>query len=293
MKCEAIYENSSRHSVRKMCKALELSEASYYQWLRGEKQRQKRRETERKLIEKVRDTFDECHRVYGCRRLREALVSKGIEISEWKVRRIMKENGIYPEGIRRYRPGKRERADGKYYANVIERNFSSERPNLKWAGDITYLKTSCGWVYLAAVMDLYNRGVVGYSISRSIDAQLTCNALGNALVKRGNKDKALIFHSDRGCQYCSKKYQKMLADNNIEDSMSKGGCPYDNSCMESFFASLKKECFYRRKYGTIEEIEKDLFYYIEIFYNRKRLHSSLGYMSPVGYRMKEMGLRTA
>ncbi|MBQ7223206.1 MAG: IS3 family transposase [Erysipelotrichaceae bacterium] len=119
------------------------------------------------------------------------------------------------------------------------------------------------------------------------------NALGNALVKRGNKENRLIFHDDRGCQYCSKKYQKMLVENNIEGSMSKGGCPYDNSCMESFFASRKKECFYRKKYSTIEEVEKDLFYYIEIFYNRKRLHSSLGYMSLVGYRMKEAGIKAA
>ena len=292
MKCEAIYAHSSEHSVRKMCRALELCESSYYQWMKGEKGRQKRREAEQTLIEKVKKVFEDNHRVYGCRRLRKALEEKGIELSEWKVRRIMRENGIYPETMNTYNPGRSGTSDGKYYENEIEQDFKSSKPNQKWAGDITYLKTVLGWVYLSAVIDLYNREVIGYAVSRVMDSDLTCRALGSALIRRGKSREELIFHSDRGCQYSSKRYQKMLADNHIKGSMSKAGCPYDNSCMESFFASLKKECFNRRKYATIDDVERDLFYYIEIFYNRKRLHSSLGYMSPVAYRMKEMGLKT-
>ena len=125
------------------------------------------------------------------------------------------------------------------------------------------------------------------------NSDLTCNALGNALIRRGKSKESLIFHSDRGCQYSSKQYQNKLAENGITGSMSKAGYPYDNSAMESFFASLKKEFFYRREYATIDDVERDLFYYIEVFYNRKRLHSSLGYMSPVAYRMKEMRLTVA
>ena len=152
-------------------------------------------------------------------------------------------------------------------------------------GDITYIKTELGWVYLAAVIDLYNREVIGYAISKNVDTELVKQALGNAIGRQGVKE-GLLFHSDRGCQYASKGYEKMLEENGIKGSMSRPGCPYDNSCMESFFATLKKERIYRRSYGTMEEVRRDLFRYIELFYNRKRLHSVLGYMSPVEYRLK-------
>lgn len=199
MKCEGIYAHSSEHSVRKMCRTLELCEKSYYQWRRGEGRRQSRQEKERSLVKEVRKVFEDTNKVYGVRRLHKALKAK------------------------------------------------------------------------------------------EIDSELVCKALGNALSKRGKSREPLIFHSDRGCKYSSRKYQKMLTRNGIEGSMSKAGCPYDNSCMERFFASLKKEYFYRREYATIDDVRRDLFYYIEIFYNRKRLHSNVGYMSPVAYRLKEMG----
>ncbi len=152
--------------------------------------------------------------------------------------------------------------------------FSPEKPNEKWVGDITYLRTKLGWVYLAAVIDLINREVIGYSVSKKIDAELACQALSNAIARNG-KPKELIFHSDRGYQYSSRKYQQMLEDYGIRGSMSKPGYPYDNSCMESFFASMKKEYILRKEYDQMSSLSKDLFYYIEIFYNRKRLHSTL------------------
>ena len=270
--------------------ALGLCERSYYQWLKGEKRRQERQEEERELAARVRKVFDETNRVYGCRRMRQALKNEGMELSEWKIRKIMRENGMYPETVKRYRPGRSGRGDGRYYENELKQDFKSLEPNLKWVGDITYLKTKLGWVYLAVVIDLYNREVIGYEVSQNIDTELVCRALGNALHRRGKAKGTLVFHSDRGCQYSSQRYQRMLLENHIRGSMSKAGCPYDNSCMESFFASLKKEYFYRREYATIDDVRRDLFYYIEIFYNRKRLHSNLGYMSPVAYRMKRMGL---
>ena len=293
MKCEAIYAHSSEHSVRKMCRALELCEKSYYQWRRGEKQRQRRQEKERALIDTVRKVFEETNKVYGCRRMQRALEAEGISLSEWKVRRIMRENGMYPQNLKKFRPYRKGKSDGRYFENIVSQDFSSDAPNRKWVGDITYIKTVLGWVYLAAVIDLFNREVIGYEVSRNINTELACGALGNALLRRGKRSEALVFHSDRGCQYSSQRYQKMLSENGIEGSMSKAGCPYDNSCMESFFASLKKEYFYRREYATIDDVRRDLFYYIEIFYNRKRLHSSLGYMSPVAYRIKQMGLSAA
>ena len=183
MKCEAIRAHSSEHSVRKMCKVLELCESSYYQWLRGEKKRQKRKEAERGLTEEVRKEFEESGRIYGFRKLREALAGRKepIELSEWKVRRIMRENGLYPEILKKYRPGRKGKTDGRGYENVLNRDFRSEGPNQKLVGDITYLKTRLGWVYLATVMDLYNREIIGYAVSRTIDTELVCRALGNAL----------------------------------------------------------------------------------------------------------------
>ena len=292
MKCEAVFANSSGHSVRKMCKVLGLKETTYYRWKKAEKRRNQRIREERKDILAVRKVFEENHRIYGYRRIRETLRESGKQLSEWKVRRIMRENGLYPEQIKKFKPGKSGKADGKYYENIVHQQFRPERPNEVWVGDITYLRTYVGWVYLAIVIDLYNREVIGYEVSKRIDADLACNALGNAIAKNG-KPKSLIFHSDRGCQYSSKKYQQMLESNEITGSMSKPGYPYDNSCAESFFASMKKEYILRKEYGDISSLRRDIFYYIEMFYNRKRLHSTLGYMSPVSYRLQHCQVQTA
>ena len=141
-----------------------------------------------------------------------------------------------------------------------------------------------GWVYLAIVMDLYNREVLGYSVSQHIDSELVKRVLGNAIARKGGLQGA-VFHSDRGTQYNSESYQRMLRENGIRQSMSRAGCPYDNACSESFFATAKKECVYLKNYATIDEVKADVFEYIELFYNRKRMHSYLGYMSPVEYRL--------
>ena len=136
--------------------------------------------------------------------------------------------------------------------------------------------------------DLYNREIKGYSVSKSIDSELVRRALGNALTRRRTATKGLMFHSDRGIQYSSKSYQRLLDENNIIGSMSRGGCPYDNACVESFFSTAKRECIYRKEYDTMEEVKRDLFDYIELFYNRKRMHRTLGYRSPVEYRQLQL-----
>jgi len=143
-------------------------------------------------------------------------------------------------------------------------------------------------VYLAVVIDLYNREIIGYSLSKSIDSELVKRALSNAIVNQRPDYGKTIFHSDRGIQYSSKSYQRMLNDNGIIGSMSKGGCPYDNACVESFFSTAKRECIYRKEYDTMEEVKRDLFDYIELFHNRKRMHRTLGYRSPVEYRQLQM-----
>ena len=257
---------------------------AWKQTMRLRLKREIRKAGEKELVDKVRRVFEENRKLYGCRKMRVALINEGVILSEWKIRRIMRENGLYPVTLRKFKPYKKGKSDGIYSENVIKRNFSPKELNKVWAGDITYIQTGFGWVYLAAVLDLNNKEVIGYEVSKNIDSELSMNALGNAIALRG-KHKGLIFHSDRGSQYSSKKYKAMLNENGITGSMSAPGCPYDNSCVESFFASLKKELTYRKKYDTIEEVKTDVFRYIELFYNRKRLHSSLGYMSPVDYRL--------
>ncbi len=287
MKYEAIYEYSSEFSVRKMCKVLEIKTSSYYRWKQSEVKRNIAKREELMLIRKVEKTFNDSDKTYGYRTVYRQLCNEGVNISQYKVRKIMRENGFYPlVGIKR-RPIKSGKCDGKYYKNLLKQNFKAEDKNQVWVGDITYIKTRIGWVYLAAVMDLYNREIIGYSVSKKCDTELVKRALYNSISKNGKRD-GLIFHSDRGSQYASKGYQKLLSENNIIGSMSKPGCPYDNSCMESFFATLKKCRIYRREYADIQDVKYDIFEFIEIFYNRKRLHSILGYVSPVAYRLKKM-----
>jgi transposase InsO family protein len=175
-----------------------------------------------------------------------------------------------------YRPYRHHAEKNPYKEDLVRQHFRPEGPNVVWAGDITYVKTKLGWVYLAVVMDLYNREVIGYATSRKIDTELVKRALGEA-VGRYPETQGTVFHSDRG-------YQNALAGYGMKASISRGGCPYDNSCVESFFAQLKKERIYRRNYKDLSEVDADLFDYIELFYNRKRIHPTLDYQTPMGYR---------
>jgi transposase InsO family protein len=285
MKYEAIKVNSSKFSVRKMCKTLELKEANYYKWKCQQEKRCCNKIDELKLMKTVENVFSDSRKTYGYRKMRHALEKEEIYLSEYKIRKIMRENGLYPETMRKYKPYRNGKVQGQFSQNILNRNFRTNSKNKIWVGDITYIKTNLGWTYLAVVIDLYNREVIGYSMSKKIDTELVKRALSNALAGKGNVD-GLIFHSDRGCQYSSIGYRKMLEGYGIISSMSRPGCPYDNSCVESFFATAKKECIYRKTYATMEEVKKDIFDYIELFYNRKRMHSVLGYMSPVEYRLK-------
>lgn len=285
MKYEAIELCSNQFDVKKMCRCLGLQPSNYYRWKRNQEKKNLNRFKELKEIKKIEKIFIESKKTYGYRKIWEFLQQEGYEISIYRVRRIMRENGFYPETQKKYKPTKKGEVNGKYYNNIIKQNFKTERRNQLWTGDITYIKTTVGWVYLAVVIDLYNREVIGYEISKKIDTELVKRAMGNAIARNGVSEN-LIFHSDRGCQYASKGFQKMLEANKIIGSMSRPGCPYDNSCKESFFATLKKEQIYRTKYDTMESVRKDMFGYIELFYKRKRMHSALGYLSPIAYRLK-------
>lgn len=219
--------------------------------------------------------------------MQRAMAQEEVVISEHKIRRIMRENGLYPVTTVKYKPARKGKSTGKYFENVINQNFKPQGFNEIWVGDITCIKTCLGWVYLAIVLDLYNKEVIGYAVSKAIDTELVKRALSNALVNTNGGGKGTIFHSDRGIQYSSKSYQEMLAKHGMKGSMSRPGCPYDNACAESFFSTAKRECIYRKEYVTLEEVKTDLFVYIELFYNRKRMHKSLGYKSPVEFRLAQ------
>ena len=285
MKYEAIEQHSKRFTVKKMCKVFKVNPSNYYRWKRNKKKKEDKTREQIKVVCQIEKIFRESDKTYGYSAIQAELKKQGIEVSEYRIRKIMRENGFYPETRKKYRPSRNGKTDGRYYANHLQKKFKVEQKNQVWVGDITYIKTKIGWVYLAAVIDLYNREVIGYALSKSIDTELVKKALGNAIGRQGVKED-LLFHSDRGSRYASKGYEKMLKENGIKGSMSRPGCPYGNSCMESFFATLKKERVYRRNYDTMEDVRQDMFRYIELFYNRKRLHSVLGYMSPVEYRLK-------
>ena len=201
----------------------------------------------------------------------------------------MREHGLYSVTQKKYRPFRHHQESNPYKQDLVKQQFRPDGPNIVWAGDITYIKTRIGWVYLAIVMDLYNREVIGYATSQRIDTELVKRALGEA-IGRYPDTEGTIFHSDRGTQYTSTGYQNTLASYKMHGSMSRGGCPYDNSRVESFFAQLKKERIYRRKYRDLSEVDADLFDSIELFYNRKRVHSTLNYQTPIGYRFNNASL---
>jgi transposase InsO family protein len=234
------------------------------------------------LYKKVKAVYDKSHRTYGSPRVYQALKSQEVTWSENRVARLMRLRGLQARQTKTYKTTtQRNRAD-PVAPNVLKRDFEAERPNEKWVADITYIPTKEGWLYLAAALDLYSRRVVGWAMSDRMTDDLTLSALSMAVQQR-DVEPVLIHHSDQGSQYTSGEYQQMLKDWGIEVSMNGVGTWYDNSPMESFFGTLKSEWVHHQTYRTREEARTDLFYYIEAFYNRWRLHSSLGYLSPASY----------
>ena len=285
MKYEAILRHSPVFTVEKMCKALGLKASAYWQWKARRQQRVKRAEAYRDLTRHVCQVFEDKRRVYGYRKMWRTLNESGLRVSEYKVRKIMREAGLFPITTRRFRPGRSGKPDERFFDNALNQKFHAARPDEVWVGDITYIKTKLGWTYLAVVIDLFNREVIGHALSKSIDVELVKRALSSAIARRGVADAPTVFHSDRGIQYASRGFTRMLADNGIVGSMSKSGCPYDNAVAESFFSSAKRECIHHKDYKDFEEVKQDVFSYIELFYNRRRMHSTLGYKTPVEYRL--------
>jgi putative transposase len=273
-----IHAKKASTSVAFMCRQLGVSRSGYYAWAkRPESQRKK---SDRELSVEVAAVHRESRGTYGSPRVHAELRARGRCVSEKRVARLMQQQGL---AARRRRPFVRT-TDSKHShpvaPNVVARDFLPPGPNCTWAGDITYVWTAEGWLYLAVVLDLFSRRVVGWSMSESIDRHLVLSALDMALAGRA---APALYHSDRGSQYASEDYRARLAERGITCSMSRKGNCWDNAVVESFFSSLKMELVHIRSFRTREEAKLALFEYMEVFYNRRRRHSSLGYVSPAEY----------
>jgi putative transposase len=262
-----------------MCAALDVSRSGFHAWLT--RPQSLRARNDQIILTKVRTSFVGSDRTYGARRVWHDVLAEGISCGLHRVERIMRENALRARPRRRGLP-KDEGTRAVASPNLLERQFAAEGPNRKWVADFTYIWTAEGWLYVAAVIDLFSRRVVGWSMQASMTAQLVTDALMMAIWRRGKPD-ALLHHSDQGSQYTSEPFQRLMAEHGILCSMSRSGNVWDNAAMESFFSSLKTERTARRTYRTRDEARADVFDYIERFYNPARRHSTLGYLSPVEF----------
>ena len=269
------------YPVALLCRILSVSTSGYYDWL-GRKPgiRHQRRQ---RIAAAAMKSYHDSDRVYGYRKVHRDVVQESkIDCCLETVRRVLAEKRLFSKVKRRFVVTTDSNHNQPVADNRLDRDFTAKAPDLKWAADITYIPTAEGWLYLAAVMDLYSRRIVGWSMSRNIDSVLVCDALRMALLQR-QPGLGLIHHSDRGVQYTAGDFVKLLDEHKISCSMSRKGNCWDNAVMESFFGSLKTEWTSGKSYKTRAEAKQDIFKYIELFYNRKRRHASLGYLSPAAY----------
>ena len=281
MKFAFIKEHLGQFPVDAACDTLEVSRSGYYAWIARPPSAQARRRSE--LSEKIKAAHEENRRVYGSPRIRQVLVSRGVQVSENTVAKVMKEQGIQAKTKRKFIPATTDSKHGQPVAdNVLDRQFQADLPDQKWSADITYIPTDEGWLYLAGVIDLCSRKIVGWSMAEHMRTDLVADALQMAIARR-NPQEGLLHHSDRGVQYASDDYMHLLQLHGMQVSMSGKGDCWDNAVMESFWATLKNELVNHQQYATREDARRSIFEYIEVFYNRKRLHSSVGYLSPEAF----------
>jgi len=280
MRFQFIEDHRDESPVKLMCEVLGVSTSGYYAW-RG-RPPSMREMANRALTAKIKEEFEKSAETYGSPRIYQVMRKLGLMCSENRVARLMRAAGLKAKQTRRYRSTtKRNKAD-RAAPNRLKRDFRATAPNRKWVTDITYIATEEGWLYLAAIMDLFSRRIVGWAMSKRMTRELTLRALDMA-IRRCQPESGLIHHSDQGSQYTDSEYQAVLVAHSIVASMNGVGTWYDNAPMESFFGTLKSELVHHRAYRTRAEASPDLFYYIEAWYNRRRLHSALGYESPEVY----------
>lgn len=264
-----------------MCEVLDVSRSGFYSWLNRTPSLRARRDEE--LVRWIRRSFADSDSTYGVRRVWLDLLEWGHDVGRERVTRLMRQEGLHARVPNKRLPRDTgPRPHSALAPNRLDREFSADAANQRWVADFTYVWSGEGWLYVAVVLDLYSRRVVGWSMKKQMTADLVTDALMMALWRRGGTDE-LLHHSDQGSQYTSDTFQRLLAEHGIECSMSRRGDCWDNAAMESFFSTLKTERLNRRMYRTRDEVRADVFDYIERFYNPKRRHSTLGYVSPIEF----------
>ena len=280
MRFQFIEDHREAFPVNLMCEVLEVSTSGYYAW-RG-RPPSKREMANRELTKEIRAAFEESGETYGSPRIYQVMRKRGLMCSKNRVARLMALAGLKAKQTQRFRSTTRRNKAHRAAPNLLKRDFTADRPDQKWLADITYISTWEGWLYLAAILDLFSRKIVGWAMSDRITTDLTLAALRMAICQR-RPGPGLVHHSDQGSQYTDSRYQDVLKANKIQPSMNGVGSWYDNAPMESFFGTLKAERVHHCVYRTRDEARPDVFYYIEGFYNLHRLHSSLGYVSPMAH----------
>ena len=278
-----IEENRKEYEVALMCEMLEMPRSSYYRW---QKQPVSEKQQRRALVGLVVETtFSQFKKRYGAPRLAEELNAQGIECSVNYVAELLRERGLRARNGKGFKYWPSVESKTNVDENKLDRHFEAEKPNQKWVSDITYIKVGRKWLYLAAVLDLYSRKIVGWSLDTHMREDLIIDAFKMAAANRDIKEETLI-HSDRGVQYRSNRYQELLQSHDVQCSMSRKGNCWDNAVMESFFSRFKVELIYAENYKSVEEARAGIFEYIELFYNRVRRHSAINYLSPNEYEQQ-------
>lgn len=267
----------------RLCDALDVSPSGYYDWL--DRPESKRSRDNRKLTSKIRVLHQQSREIYGSPKIHKDLVAEGEQCSENRVARLMKQSDIKSKMVRKFVITTDSRNTLQPAPDLLQRQFTVEDNNVAWVSDTTFIATREGWLYLAIVLDLFSRQVIGWAMSNRNNTKLVQDALTMAIWRRG-KVNNVIVHSDQGSTYASGDYQRQLSDNRLRCSMSRKGECLDNAVAESFFGSLKNELVFHEDYKTRSEAKQSIFEYIEVFYNRKRRHAFLNYMTPVEYEEK-------
>jgi putative transposase len=271
-----------------MCRLLDVSTSGYYLW--KQKPQSQRAEQNQKLLRKIEMVYQTSRQSYGSPKIMQALRQQGIRCGRNRIMRLMRQAGLASKRRRCFTRTTQANPQHRYAPNQLQQCFVAQAPNQIWLSDVTFIATAQGWLYLAAVLDLYSRRIVGWAMDEQMSDSLTKRALQMALRQRKPIPHHLLHHSDRGSHYTSAPYQQLLKDHAIQASMSRTGNCYDNAPMESFFAQLKTEHVHHQRFATRHEAMTSIFAYIEGFYNTHRLHSALDYRSPVTFEATESQL---
>jgi putative transposase len=275
-------EHRKEFRIQSMCTIFCVSRAGFYGWLKRPDSQRKRED--KRFLTLIRTSFEKSRKTYGYRRIHDDFSEQNELCGKHRIARLMRENDIRPKSQRRFKVTTDSKHNKPIHDNHLNRQFNAVVPNQRWVSDITYIPTVEGWLYLAVIMDLFSRKIIGWSMSNRMKESIVIDALKMALFRR-KISSTVLLHSDRGSQYASENFQQLLRDHGIDCSMSRKGDCWDNAAMESFFHSLKTECVYHERYLTRDEAKKSIFDYIEVFYNRQRKHSYLGYHSPEQYEL--------